>query len=128
MSISKSGARSGSSEEDEGPRSPPNPPSPRAKIDRCCVHSGVPSVLVTLVSSTTTAALPLSQTSTIRLTAFALPDGGNGPGTITFSEACKILARSISTPGQLTFGGSTSLNDAATQPNVGNTCGVPSTT
>ena len=39
---SRAPARGGSDDVD-GPRSPPKPPSPRAKIDRFCVHSGVPS-------------------------------------------------------------------------------------
>ena len=33
---SRSGARSGGSDEVDGPRSPPKPPSPRAKIERFC--------------------------------------------------------------------------------------------
>src|SRR6202171_1012115 len=63
MASSKSGARSGGSDDVDGPRSPPKPPSPRAKIDRFCVHSGVPAGAVTVVSDQMTAALPLSQMS-----------------------------------------------------------------
>ena len=48
IDSSTSGARSGGSADVEGPRSPPKPPSPRAKMDRFCVHSGAPSGVVTV--------------------------------------------------------------------------------
>jgi hypothetical protein len=85
-STARSGARSGAASDDpppEGPREPPNPPSPRAKIDRFCVHSSVPSGLLTFVSLRITAALPLSQMSVNRVTARAEPDAGSGSGTST---------------------------------------------
>ena len=52
----------------DGPRSPPKPPSPRAKIDRFVLHSGLPSRSVTNVSMTISCALPLSQISANRVT------------------------------------------------------------
>ena len=89
----------------DGPRSPPNPPSPRAKIDRFCVHSNVPSGAVTVVSLQITAALPLSQMSVNRVTALAEPEGGSGAGTSTRSLACSTLPSSMSMPGNCTVGG-----------------------
>ena len=74
----RSGARSGSVAEVDGPRSPPKPPSPRAKIERFCFHSGAPSGVVTVVSDQITAALPLSQISVNLVTARPVPDGGIG--------------------------------------------------
>jgi hypothetical protein len=47
----------------DGPRSPPRPPSPRAKIERLVLHNDLPSRSVTDASLTITAALPLSQIS-----------------------------------------------------------------
>src|SRR6201991_3379642 len=106
MASSKSGARLGGSEDVDGPRSPPKPPSPRAKIERFCVHSGVPSGAVTVVSDQITAALPLSQMSVNLLTATPVPDGGIGVGTETASLACSTLLSSMSIPGNFTVGGS----------------------
>src|SRR6478609_8969303 len=119
MESSKSGARSGGSDDVDGPRSPPNPPSPRAKIDRFCVHSGVPSGVVTVVSDQITAALPLSQMSVNVVTARADPDGGIGAGTDTASLACSTLPSSMSMPGNFTVGGFVSWKLAATLPKVG---------
>ena len=70
--------RSGGATDVDGPRSPPNPPSPRAKIDRFVLHNGLPSRSVTDVSLTITAALPLSQTSVNRVTDRAEPLAGGG--------------------------------------------------
>jgi hypothetical protein len=56
-------------------------------------------VPVTVVSLTITAALPLSQTSTILLKVFPLPEGGSGLATLTCSDACSTLLSSMSTPG-----------------------------
>src|ERR1700754_1804270 len=106
MDSSKSGARSSGSDEVDGPRSPPNPPSPRAKIDRFCVHTRVPSGAVTVVSDQMTAALPLSQMSVNLVTAMPVPDGGIGVGTETASLACSTLLSSMSIPGNFTVGGS----------------------
>src|SRR5262249_27526877 len=105
MASSKSGARSGGSDDVEGPRSPPKPPSPRAKIDRFCVHSGAPSGVVTVVSDQITAALPLSQMSVNLVIALPVPDGGIGAGADTASLACRTLLNSMSMPGNLTVGG-----------------------
>src|SRR2546423_441553 len=69
----KPGAGSGISAWVLGPRSPPKPPSPLAKIDERAVHSNSPSEPVTVVSFTTTAAEPLSHTSVTRVTPDALP-------------------------------------------------------
>src|SRR6188508_2185843 len=102
MDNSKSGARSGGSDDIDGPRSPPNPPSPRAKIDRLWVHSGVPSGVVTVVSDQITAALPLSQMSVNLVTARPVPDGGIGAGTLTASDACNTQDSSMSMPGNFT--------------------------
>src|SRR5271156_166287 len=83
IATSRSGARSGAASEDpsraEGPREPPNPPSPRAKIDRFCVHSRVPSGELTCVSLQITPALPLSQISVNRVTARAPRGAGARP-------------------------------------------------
>src|SRR5258705_3638665 len=106
MESSKSGARAGGSDDVDGPRSPPKPPSSRAKIDRFWVHNSVPSGAVTVVSDQITAALPLSQMSVKRVTATPVPDGGIGPGTETASEACSTLESSMSMPGNFTDGGS----------------------
>ncbi len=54
-------ARSGVAFDDDGRRDPPNPSSPRAKLDRFWVQSGVPSAVVTRVSLRITAALTLSK-------------------------------------------------------------------
>src|SRR5215475_8547577 len=105
MESSKSGARAGGSEDVDGPRSPPNPPSPRAKIDRFWVHSSVPSGAVTLVSDQMTAALPLSQISVNLVTARPVPDGGMGAGAEIASLACSTLDSSMSMPGNFTDGG-----------------------
>ena len=110
----------------DGPRSPPKPPSPRAKIDRLVLHSSVPFESVTEVSLTITAALPLSQMSVIRVTARADPLGGSGAGTDTASLACRTRLNSMSIPGKLTLGGSVAWKLAATLENVGSTWGVPS--
>src|SRR6478735_236333 len=127
MDNSKSGARSGGSDDVDGPRSPPNPPSPRAKMDLFCVHNGAPSGVVTVVSDQITAALPLSQMSVNFVTARPVPDGGIGAGADTASLACSTLLSSMSMPGNFTVGGLVSWNLAATLPNVGSTCGVSST-
>src|SRR6202171_6709240 len=126
MESSKSGARSGGSDDVDGPRSPPKPPSPRAKIDRFWVHSSVPSGAVTVVSDQMTAALPLSQISVKRVTAMPVPDGGTGPGTETASLACSTLDSSMSMPGKFTVGGVVMWKLCATLPKVGSTCGVSS--
>jgi hypothetical protein len=89
--TSTPGARSGGETDVDGPRSPPNPPSPRAKIDRFVFHNGLPSGSVTDVSLTLTAALPLSHTSVNRVTDRADPLAGSGPGTVTASLACSTL-------------------------------------
>ena len=117
----------GGSDDVDGPRSPPKPPSPRAKIDRFCVHSGVPSGAVTVVSDQITAALPLSQMSVNLVTARPVPDGGIGAGTETASLACSTRESSMSMPGNFTVGGSVMWKLGATLPNVGSTCGVSST-
>lgn len=124
MSISKSGARSGADADVDGPRSPPKPPSPRAKIERFTVHSRLPTESVTVVSFTMTAALPLSQTSVMRVTERAEPLGGSGAATRTASLACRTRLNSMSIPGKLTLGASVMWNVDATLLNVGNTCGV----
>src|SRR6478735_272748 len=124
---SRSGARSGGSDEVDGPRSPPKPPSPRAKIERFWIHNGVPSGVVTVVSDQITAALPLSQMSVNLVTARPVPDGGSGAGADTASLACSTLLSSMSMPGNCTVGGLVSWKLAATLPNVGSTCGVSST-
>ena len=121
-----SGVRSGGVADDEGPRSPPNPPSPRAKIDRRVLHSGLPSISVTVVSLTKTAAVPLSQMSVNRVVARAVPLAGNGPATLTASLPCSTLLSSMSTPGKFTFGGSVRWKLAATLLKVGRTWGRPS--
>ena len=126
MDSSKSGARCGGSDDVDGPRSPPKPPSPRAKIDRFCVHSSAPSGAVTVVSDQITAALPLSQMSVNRVTARPVPDGGIGAGTETASLACNTLDSSMSMPGNCTVGGFVMWKLCATLPNVGSTCGVSS--
>ena len=126
MSISKSAARSGVSADVDGPRSPPKPPSPRAKIDRFTVQSVLPLESATVVSLKITAALPLSQISVIRVTARPAPLAGSGAGTVTASLACNTRLSSISMPGKLTVGASVAWKLAATLLNVGNTCGVPS--
>ena len=51
------------------------------------------------VSDQITAALPLSQMSVNRVTAFAEPDGGSGAGALTCSLACRTLLSSMSMPG-----------------------------
>ena len=76
MSSSRSGDRSGAAAEVDEPRTPPKPPSSRAKIERRCVHSSVPSGAVTRVSDQITAALPLSQMSVNRVTASPNPTAG----------------------------------------------------
>ena len=100
----------------DGPRSPPKPPSPRAKIDRFCVHSTVPSGADTVVSDQITAALPLSQMSVNRVTAIPVPDGGIGPGTDTASLACSTLRKLDVDAGELhagRFGHVEGLRDVA---------------
>ena len=83
--------------------------------------------MVTVVSDQITAALPLSQMSVNRVTATPVPDGGIGAGTETASLACSTLLSSMSMPGNFTEGGSVMWKLCATLPNVGSTCGVPST-
>jgi hypothetical protein len=126
IDSSKSGARSGGAVLVEGPRSPPKPPSPRAKIDRFCVHSRVPSGAVTVVSDQITAALPLSQMSVNRVTATPVPLAGIGPGAEIASLACNTFDSSMSMPGNCTVGGFVMWKLCATLPNVGSTCGVSS--
>ena len=109
MANSKSGARVGGSEDVDGPRSPPKPPSPRAKIDRFCFHSTVPSGADTVVSDQITAALPLSQMSVNRVTAIPVPDGGMGPGADTVHRVAarteaQVVKLNIAT-GPSEFGG-----------------------
>ncbi len=87
----------------------------------------MPSGVVTVVSDQITAALPLSQMSVNRVTATPVPDGGIGAGTETASLACSTLLSSMSMPGNCTEGGSVMWKLCATLPNVGSTCGVPST-
>ena len=89
----------------DGPRSPPKPPSPRAKIDRLGWSTTACRQSVTVVWLTMTAAVPLSQISVNRVTERAEPLAGNGPGTVTPSLACSTLLSSMSMPGNLTFGG-----------------------
>src|SRR3954464_7574325 len=108
MDSSKSGAPCGGSDDVDRPRSPPNPPSPRAKIDRLCVQRGAPSGVVTVVSDQITAALPLSQMSVNSVTARPAPDGGIGAGADTASLACSTRLSSMSIPGNLTVGGAVS--------------------
>ena len=83
--------------------------------------------MVTVVSDQITAALPLSQMSVNRVTATPVPDGGIGAGAETASLACSTLLSSMSMPGNFTEGGSVMWKLCATLPNVGSTCGVPST-
>ncbi|SLH81555.1 Uncharacterised protein [Mycobacteroides abscessus subsp. abscessus] len=123
IATSASGSRSGSSVLVLGPRSPPNPPSPLAKIDERVVHSGAPSEPVMVCSCTITAAEPLSHSSLIRPVLVALPAAGIGRCTCTSWWACTTLARSMSMPGKLTFGGSVSCRVCATVAKVGSTCG-----
>jgi hypothetical protein len=52
----------------DDPCLPAKPPSPRAKIDRFMLDSGLPSRSVTNVSMTITAALPMPQISVNRAT------------------------------------------------------------
>ena len=75
MDNSRSGARCGGYDDVDGPR------SPRAKIGRFCVHNGVPSGVVTVVSDQINAAFALvSQMSVNLVTARPVLDGGVGAG------------------------------------------------
>jgi hypothetical protein len=85
------------------------------------VHKGLPSEPVTTVSWTITAALPLSNTSAIRDRATALPATGIGWCATISCFPCSTFARSISTPGNETAGGSKVRRFAATVANVGST-------
>ena len=59
--AAKSGARSGGSADTaSGPRSPPNPPPPRTKIEKTLSNTGWPLPSVVDASTTTSAPLPLS--------------------------------------------------------------------
>lgn len=123
-----SGSRSGYSTFSDRPRSPPKPPSPLAKIDDRAVHSVWPASSVVTDSWTMTAAEPLSWTSTIRVRVVAFPAGGSGRCAVTFWLPWTTFARSMSTPGKDTFGGSVVWKPAATVANVGNTLGAESWT
>src|SRR4051794_19443088 len=85
--VSASGLRSGISTAVDSPRSPPQPPSPRTKIEERTVQSTSPPVvepvetLRATPSCQITAALPLSQTSLIRVERIADPDVGSGAVT-----------------------------------------------
>ena len=72
-SISRSGSRSGMATPADGPRSPPKPPSPRAKMDRFCFHRTWPAGSVTVVSDQMTAALPCPRSPVNRVTAVRCP-------------------------------------------------------
>ena len=69
-----------------------------------------------------TAALPLSQTSVIRVVTVASPEVGSGPATSIDCEPCTTWARLMSQPGRSSGGGSVMWNVGATTPNDGSTC------
>ena len=80
--------RSGRSTGSAAPRSPPQPPSPRTKIEDRVVHSSSPDSEVATPSCQITAALPLSQTSVSVVRTVAEPDVGIGACTVIACEPC----------------------------------------
>ena len=115
------GERAGTSTLPEGPREPPNPPSPRAKMLDRVVYRAVPSGVTAVDSCTITAAFSLSHTSAIRVRSTASPSAGIGACVVISCVPCSTRARSMSTPGNDTAGGAVSWNRGATTPNVGST-------
>ena len=119
--MSRSAGRSGRATLVDTPRSPPKPPSPRAKIDDRTVQSFSPASETAWPSCQITADLPLSQIPVTRVERVADPDDGSGPATEISCAPCTTLARSSSQPVRSSAGGSVSWNDGATIPNDGNT-------
>ena len=119
--VSASGARSGSSTGSAVPRSPPQPPSPRTKIEDRVVHSSSPASEVATPSCQITAALPLSQTSVSVVRTVAEPDVGSGAWTVIACEPCTTWDRLMSQPGRSSGGGSVVWNVGTTTPNDGST-------
>src|SRR3954454_6584032 len=115
--VSASGARSGTTAGSEDPRAPPNPPSPRTKIEDRVVQRSCPSSDVTVASCQMTAAFPLSQTSVSVVVCAAVPDVGIGACTAIDWDPCTTWARLIRTPGISTDGACVSWNVGATTPN-----------
>ena len=102
--VSVSGARSGSSTGSEAPRSPPQPPSPRTKIDDRVVHSAAPESDLATPSCQITAALPLSHTSVSVVRTVAEPAVGRGACNVIVCEPCTTWDRSMSQPGRSSDG------------------------
>src|SRR4029079_11285838 len=123
--VSVSGARSGSSTGSDVPRSPPQPPSPRTKIDERVVHSSSPASDVATPSCQLTAALPLSQTSVSVVRTVAEPEVGSGALTVMACEPCTTWDRLMSQPGRSSGGGSVLWNVGTTTPNDARTCRRP---
>src|SRR3954453_12222253 len=119
--VSTSGARSGSSTGCDVPRSPPQPPSPRTKIDERVVHSSSPDSATATPSCQITAALPLSHTSVSVVRTVAEEEVGNGPCTAIPCEPCTTCERLMSQPGRSSGGGSVMWDVGSTTPNDGST-------
>lgn len=118
--VSLSGLRSGTSTAVESPRLPPQPPSPRTKIEDRTVHSSSSPERAT-PSCQITDAFPLSQMSVIRVERTAAPEVGRGALTLIDWLPCTTCARLMSHPGRSSGGGSVSWNVGATIPNEGST-------
>src|SRR5699024_9095013 len=121
-----SASRSGYSTFSLVPRSPPKPPSPRAKMPDRAVHNFSPSADTVSDSWMITAAEPLSWISAIFVVVVAVPSAGIGRCRRTDWLPCTTLARSISTPGNDTRGASVTFIVAATVANEGSTFGAVS--
>lgn len=123
-----SGLRSGISTAVDSPRLPPQPPSPRTKIEERTVQSTSPGSVAEPVearatpSCQITEALPLSQMSLIRVESTAEPEVGRGAFTEMAWLPCTTWARLMSHPGRSSGGGSVSWKVGATMPNDGSTC------
>src|SRR3954471_9889405 len=123
--VSASGARSGSVTGSDVPRSPPQPPSPRTKMDERVVHSSSPESEVATPSCQITAALPLSHTSVSVVRTVAEPEVGSGAWTVMACEPCTTWDRLMSQPGRSSGGGSVMWKVGTTTPNDGSTCRLP---
>ena len=123
-----SASRSGYSTFSDVPRSPPKSPSPFAKMPDREVHSFSPSAETVSDSWMMTAAEPLSWISAIFVVVTAVPAAGMGRCSVTDWLPWTTFARSISTPGNDTFGASVTFIVAATVANDGSTLGAESWT
>ena len=122
--VSQSGARSGSSTVADGPRSPPQPPSPRTKIDDRTVQSASPSAderLALLPDHRGLALVPdVGDPGAQRRR--ARRSGADRRTVISWLPCTTWRQVDVDSPGRSSGGGSVSWKVGATMPNDGSTC------